>query len=83
MASEEPMTSTQFKQGLQGLLQRKPFQPFVIELDDGEQWVVGQREAIMYHEGGTAIYFRVDGSFDFVDCETVRQFLELTIKARA
>jgi hypothetical protein len=72
------MTPTSFEQALQKQLERRPFQPFVIELLDGERLVVGQREALMYHDGGTAIYFRLDGSFDFVDCENVKQFLELT-----
>jgi hypothetical protein len=76
---EQPMTTASFEQRLQTLLGRKPFQPFVIELEDGEHWVVGQREALMYQDGGTAIYFRLDGSFDFVDSHNVRQMLELTI----
>jgi hypothetical protein len=69
-----------FEQAMQALLRRKPFQPFVIELENGEQWVVGQPEALFYHDGATAVYFRPDGSFDFVDCENVKQLLELTTK---
>jgi hypothetical protein len=72
------MTRAGFEQALQKQLQRKPFQPFVIEVEDGDRWVVGEREALMYQEGGTGIYFRLDGSFDFVDCDNVRQILELT-----
>jgi hypothetical protein len=87
LLSENPkepiMTSVNFEQKLRALLQRQPFRPFVIELNDGEQWVVGQREALMYQHGGTAIYFRLDGSFDFVDSENVKQLLELTTKAPA
>lgn len=71
------MTTTTFEKQMQALLQRKPFRPFIIELNDGEQWVVGQPEALMYQNGGTGIYFRLDGSFDFVDCENVKQLLEL------
>lgn len=77
------MTPTTFEQQLQALLRRDPFLPFIIELDDGERLVVGQREALMYREGGTAIYFRLNGEFDFVDCGTVKQFLELAIKTSA
>ena len=72
------MTRTAFEQAMQAFLKRKPFRPFVIELDDGQQWVVGQPEALFYHEGNTGMYFRPDGSMDFVDCENVKQVLELT-----
>ena len=71
------MTPAAFEQSLKPLLQREPFQPFFIELEDGERWVVGQKEAVMYQKGGTAVYFRLDGSFDFVDCQNVRRFIEL------
>lgn len=77
------MTRTSFEQDMQSFLRRKPFQPFVIELEDGEQWVVGQPEALFYHDGGTGIYFRPDGTFDFLDCENVKRLLELTIKTSA
>jgi hypothetical protein len=72
------MTRTSFEQAMQAFLQRKPFRPFVIEFDDGRQWVVGQPEALFYHTGDTAVYFRPDESFDFVDSEAVKQLLELT-----
>lgn len=71
------MLKSVFGQTLRERLERRPFKPFLIEFDDGEQWVVGQPEAIHYHTGGSAVYFRPDGSFDFVDCDAVRQFLEL------
>jgi hypothetical protein len=59
-------------------LRREPFKPFVIEFDDGEQWVVGQKDQVFYYTGDSALSFRPDGSFDFVDCVNVKQFLELT-----
>jgi hypothetical protein len=71
------MSTADFEQKMQALLHRKPFQPFLIELDDGEQWVVGQKEALMYLGGDTGVYFRPDGSFDFVDCQAVRRVVEL------
>jgi len=71
------MTRTSFDEALNGLKRRQPFQPFVFELDDGRRFVVGQPEALM-HYAGSAVYFRSDGSFDFVDPEDVRQVLELT-----
>ena len=72
------MTRASFEQGLQTLLKRQPFQPFIIEFDDGERWVVGEPAALWYQEGRTAVYSRPDGSLHFVDCEAVRQFVELT-----
>jgi hypothetical protein len=72
------MTRATFEEALQAHLKRKPFQPFVIEFEDGRHWVVGQPEVVSYYTGDSALYFRPDGSFDFVDCEAVCRFVELT-----
>jgi hypothetical protein len=71
------MTRTVLEQTMKAFLHRKPFRPFVIELEDGQQWVVGQPEAVFYHTGGTGMFFHQDGSMDFLDCENVKQLLEL------
>ncbi len=72
------MTRTEFERAMQTFLRRQPFKPFVIEFDNGQQWVAGQPEAVSYYTGDSALYFRPDGSMDFVDCENIRQLLELT-----
>ena len=77
------MTQASFEQTLQSLLHRKPFQPFVIEFDHGEQCVVGHPDALFYHSGGTGVYFHSDGAINFVDCEGVRQLAELAVKTPA
>ncbi|MCI0464659.1 MAG: hypothetical protein L0Z62_47650 [Gemmataceae bacterium] len=66
-----------FEQTLQRLLSQRPFQPFLIESDHGDRFVVGEPEALWYHGGGSAVYLRPDGSFDFVYCEAVKAILEL------
>jgi hypothetical protein len=73
------MNRENFEDGLTLRLRRSPFQPFVIELNEGDQWVVGQKEALFYYAGDSAMYFRPDGSFDFVDSENVKQFLDLAV----
>jgi hypothetical protein len=77
------MASPTFEQAMQTFLHRRPFKPFLIELDDGEKWVVDKPEAVFHYLGGTAIYFRPDSSFDFVDCVSVKQLLELPTAAPA
>jgi len=72
------MTRANFEQAMRSFLHRKPFHPFVIEFDDGEQWVVGKPETLMYSDGGTAVFFRQDGSFDFIDSDAVQRVLELS-----
>jgi hypothetical protein len=72
------MRRTDFEETMHTFLRRQPFKPFVIVLDDGQQLVIEKREAVNYYTGDSALYFRADGSFDFVDCENVRQLLELT-----
>lgn len=77
------MARPDFEQAVQTRLERKPFQPFIVELDDGDRFFVGQREAIMYRGGTTAVFFAPDGNFDFVDCEAVRQIWDVSIAAPA
>lgn len=71
------LAKTAFEQALRARLQRQPFQPFVIEFDDSDQWLVEKREALFYHAGDSAMLFHADGSFDFVDADNVKQFLDV------
>ena len=71
------MTVAEFEKALRDLLGRKPFQPFRIDLEDGRQFVVGQREALWYQQGGSAIFVGPDADLDFVDCVAVRAFIPL------
>ena len=70
------MKREQFEQAMNAMLKRQPFRPFVIEMDHGEQFVVGQPEAV-HHHAGSALYFHPNEAFDFVDPENVKQLLEL------
>jgi hypothetical protein len=72
------MKRADFEKVMATMLHRQPFRPFLIELDDGERLVVGQREAV-HHYVGSAVYFRPDGNFDFVDPENVNRLLELEV----
>jgi hypothetical protein len=58
------------------LWHRRPFRPFVIELDDGERLVVEKPEALG-HYVGSATLFQPDGEMVFVDPEDDKQVLEL------
>jgi hypothetical protein len=71
------MTPEQFEQTMIAFLHSDPFQPFMIELDDGESWVVGRPQAVMYQGGKTAVYFPGDGEIHFVDSEGVRGLVKL------
>jgi hypothetical protein len=71
------MTSSSFDQAVRALLERKPFQPFVIEFDEGERFIVDKPEALMFPTFGKTVFFRSDGSFDFVDNENVRQVVDI------
>ena len=71
------MKTVEFQRSLRTFLDRRPFKPFLIELDDGETFVVGQPTAVNYREGETALYFHTDGNMDFVNSEAVRRIVEL------
>ena len=67
-----------FDQVIQERLDRKPFQPFAIEFDDGRRFVVSERKALMSPGAGRTIYWHDDGKLDFVDCEVVKGLTEIT-----
>jgi hypothetical protein len=71
------MNKGDFEKSLLTLLRQEPFQPFLIELDDGAQFVVGERAALHYLGGETAVYAHVDGNLDFVNTEVVRRIVAL------
>jgi hypothetical protein len=77
------MTRTSFEEAIRTHLRRQPFKPFIIEFDDGRQWIVENPEALSYYTGDSALYFRADGSFDFVDCEAVCRIVECSAAASA
>ena len=72
------MKREDFANAVNALWHRRPFRPFVIELDDGERLVVGEPKALA-HYAGTATFVRPDGQFVFVDPEDVKQLLELEV----
>lgn len=51
------MTNQEFEATLLSRIKAVPFQPFVIEFDDGDRVVVGQPEALSYIGGPSAIFF--------------------------
>jgi hypothetical protein len=71
------MTCAQFEQAMQAQLQRKPFQPFVIEFDEGEPFMVGHPKALMYRGGYSGVFFGPDGSISLFHSEAVRGITEL------
>ena len=73
------MNLGEFEQKLQTLLQRVPFQPFAIELDDGERWLVVKKENVMYLDGPSGVYFGGDRFMAFVDYQNVRGFHMLEV----
>jgi hypothetical protein len=72
------MKRSDFDQVVRAFLERQPFRPFVIEFEEGERFVVDKPEALMAPAFGKTVYFRPDGSFDFVDSENVSQVVELS-----
>jgi hypothetical protein len=66
-----------FDKELREKMEKKPFQPFVIEFDDGRRLVVNRPEALMFPSWGNTVFFHGDGNLDLVDCELVKQFVDL------
>jgi hypothetical protein len=66
-----------FDRVIQERRERKPFQPFVIEFDDGRRLVVDKPKALMSPSYGNTIYFGPDDEMTFVDCVAVKQLSEV------
>jgi hypothetical protein len=73
-----------FEQALNERLQRRPFQPFVIEIINGELFTISKPEALWYPLGGpSAVFFHADGNFDFVNWNGVQQIRDCPLAASA
>ncbi len=69
------MTRPDFEKSMRAFDQ-VPFQPFVMEFDDGEQLLVPCRKAIGLIGGGDATYFGPDRQdLRFVDCDNVKRII--------
>jgi hypothetical protein len=71
------MTREGFQQAVDAFKHRQPFQPFVIELEDGRRFVVGDPKALHCY-AGAGTFHHPNGDFDFVDSEYVKRLIELT-----
>jgi len=66
-----------FQEAVDRFRHQDPFQPFIVEMDDGTRFVVNQPKMLMCY-AGAATYFGSDGEWQFVDSEDVHQVMELT-----
>jgi hypothetical protein len=74
------MKREEFDRVTRALLKRDPFQPFLIECEDGRRFVVGEPSAL-HSFAGSATFFHPDGSMDLLDNENVARVVELTVPA--
>lgn len=65
------MGRSEFENQLRGFLDKKPFQPFIIEEDDGEQILVTNRQAIGSVTHDSALFFDANENMRFIDCDNV------------
>jgi hypothetical protein len=65
------MTIEEFEDTLRALIRREPFEPFAVELLDGERFVVDRADAVAFN-GGAAGFIGPDGTIHFFNNEEVR-----------
>lgn len=70
------MTKEHFEETLHVLLRQEPFQPFVIEMNDGRQWQFNEPHLVV--NGGGAGFISDDAGLVDFSCDDVRQ---ITISA--
>lgn len=66
------MNPTTFEESLRSLLRRRPFQPFPVELINGETFTVDRPDAVSLG-GGAAGFIAEDGEIYFFDSGNVRR----------
>jgi hypothetical protein len=66
------MTLGQFEESLRALLRRQPFEPFEVELLDGERFTVDRNDAVSIG-GGSAGFIGEDGMVRFFDWRNTRR----------
>ena len=71
------MPADQFERTVKDLLKREPFEPFVIEDDAGEKYLVYTPKALFYIDGPRGLYFHADGNMDFINSEVVSKIYRL------
>ena len=70
------MKRQQLQSAVDSFKQRQPFQPFVVELDEGERLIVDDPKQLPGF-GGAYTYLRPGGNFVFVDPEDVARVVDL------
>jgi hypothetical protein len=65
------MTVDEFERTLRVLMRREPFEPFAVELLDGERFVVDKPDAVGFNAGAAA-FLAADGTIHFFNNEEVR-----------
>jgi hypothetical protein len=65
------MTIEVFETTLRALMRREPFEPFTVELLDGERFVVDRPDAVGFN-AGAAGFIGPDGAIHFFNNEEVR-----------
>jgi hypothetical protein len=71
------MTEETFEQMLRTYLRRKPFLPFVVELESGEQILIA--EPTLAFDGGEAGYLSPSYELKEFACEQVRDIRPVTL----
>lgn len=66
------MSATSFEQTLRSLIHHQPFQPFEVELINGERFTVDRPDAVALN-GGYAGFIAEDGPIYFFDFKNVRR----------
>ncbi len=75
------MKRVDFEATLRSFLWRKPFRPFIIEMEDGQKVTIERRESLSYFAGDEAMLLDPDGPFAFIDRDYVIRIADAEIPA--
>jgi hypothetical protein len=70
------VTRQNFERALRGFVQRRPFQPFLIEFVSGDRLTIRHPEAVRFH-GEVVLYLSPDRAYRAFDSTSVCQLLDL------
>jgi hypothetical protein len=77
------MKRVHFEEALRSRLDRQPFQPFAIEMEDGRHFEIRKKKDLAYWVGDTAMYGEPGNGWEWLNRDDVERIVDLATEAPA
>ena len=72
------MKLVDYEEALRSRLDRQPFQPFVIEMEDGRRFEIRKKKDLAYWIGDMAMYGEPGNGWEWLYRDDVKQIVDLS-----